>query len=53
MSSIWIVLGLTGTLDLEVEQMNIKTAFLHGEMEEKIYMEQRECFKVKGKESCV
>ena len=28
--------------DLELEQMNVKTSFLHGELEEKIYMKQLE-----------
>ena len=30
MSSIKTVLSLTATLDLEVEQMDVKTTFLHG-----------------------
>ncbi|MCI73890.1 hypothetical protein A2U01_0095154, partial [Trifolium medium] len=29
MSSIRTVLGLAATVDLEVEQMDVKTAFLH------------------------
>ena len=53
MSSIRVVLGLAASLDLEVEQMDVKTAFLHGDLEEEIYMEQPEGFKVKGKEDYV
>ncbi|KAL3835280.1 hypothetical protein ACJIZ3_003671 [Penstemon smallii] len=53
MSSIRIVLGLAASLNLEVEQMDVKTAFLHGDLEEEIYMEQPEGFMVKGKENCV
>lgn len=49
MSSIRNVLGLAASLDLEVEQMDVKTAFLHGDLEEEIYMEQPHSFKVKGK----
>nr|GFD37189.1 retrovirus-related Pol polyprotein from transposon TNT 1-94 [Tanacetum cinerariifolium] len=30
MGSIRVVLGLAASLDLEVEQMDVKTAFLHG-----------------------
>lgn len=40
MSSIWIVLGLAASLDLDVEQLDVKTTFLHGDLEEEIYMEQ-------------
>ena len=53
MSSIRVVLGLAASLDLEVEQMDVKTAFLHGDLDEEIYMEQPEGFEVKGKENYV
>ena len=53
MSSIRVVLGLAASLDLEVEQLDVKTAFLHGDLEEEIYMDQPEGFKVKGKENLV
>ena len=53
MSSIRIILGLAATLDLECEQLDVKTAFLHGELEEEIYMEQPEGFKTKGNENLV
>uniref|UniRef100_A0A2N9IRB9 Integrase catalytic domain-containing protein n=1 Tax=Fagus sylvatica TaxID=28930 RepID=A0A2N9IRB9_FAGSY len=50
MSSIRVILGLTASLDLELEQMDVKTAFLHGDLEEEMYMVQPEGFEVKGKE---
>ena len=53
MSSIRVVLGLAAKLNLEVEQLDVKTAFLHGNLEEEIYMEQPEGFKVPGKEDFV
>ena len=53
MTSIRTVLGLAASLDLEIEQMDVKTAFLHGNLEEEIYMEQPEGFKEKGKEDYV
>ena len=53
MSSIRVILGLVATLDLECEQLDVKTAFLHGELEEEIYMEQPEGFIEKGKEGLV
>ena len=51
--AIQVVLGLAASLDLEIEQMDVKTAFLHGDLEEEIYMEQPEGFRVKGKEDFV
>src|ERR1044072_9459381 len=53
MSSIRTGLSLAATLDLEVEQMDVKTAFLHGDLEEEIYMRQPEGFHVEGKEDYV
>ena len=53
MSSIRVILGLAFALDLECEQLDVKTAFLHGDLEEEIYMEQAKGFKVIGKENIV
>jgi len=53
MTSIRVILGLVASLNLEVEQMDVKTTFLHGDLEEEIYMEQPEGFLVKGKEDYV
>ena len=53
MSSIRVVLSITVRLNLEFEQMDVKTAFLHGDLKEEIYMEQPERFKIKGKENLV
>lgn len=39
MSSIRVVLGMAAAMDLEIEQLGVKTAFLHGDLEEEIYME--------------
>jgi len=49
-TSIWMLLAIVVQLDLELEQMDVKTAFLHGELEEKIYMKQLEGYIQKGKE---
>ena len=53
MSSIRIALGMDASMDLEVEQLDVKTTFLHGDLEEEIYIEQPEGFEVEGKEQLV
>uniref|UniRef100_A0A2N9HFH0 Uncharacterized protein n=1 Tax=Fagus sylvatica TaxID=28930 RepID=A0A2N9HFH0_FAGSY len=45
MSSIRVILGLTASLDLELEQMDVKTAFLHGDLKEEIYMAPKQWYK--------
>ena len=39
--------------DLEFEQLDVKTVFLHGELDEEIYRDQPEGFIVPGKENYV
>jgi hypothetical protein len=46
-------MSLATTFDLEIEQMDVKTTFLHGDLEEEIYMKQPEGFIVKGKQELV
>jgi hypothetical protein len=52
-SSIRAFLGIVAMHDLELEQSDVKTVFLHGELEEEIYMDQPEGFIVPGKEDLV
>ena len=42
LTSIRIILSLATTFDLEVEEMDVKTTFLHGDLDEEIYMKQPE-----------
>ena len=53
MTSIRTVLSIATSMDLEVEQLDVKTTFLHGDLEEDIYMQQLEGFLNKGKEHLV
>ena len=53
MTSIRTVLSIAASMDLEVEQLDVKTTFLHGDLGEEIYMQQSEGFVKKGKEHLV
>ena len=53
MTSIRVVLSLVAADDLHLEQLDVKTTFLHGDLEEEIYMHQLEGYEVKGKENLV
>ena len=48
-TSIRILLAITAQLNLHLEQINVTIAFLHGDLEERILMEQPVGFKDKGK----
>ena len=52
-TSICILFSLAALHDLVVHQMDVKTAFLNGELEEEIYMDQPEGFVVPGQEDKV
>lgn len=51
--SIRLLLSAVVNFDMELEQMDVKTAFLHGILQEKIYMSQPEGFVKKGQEEKV
>ena len=44
---------MAAAMDLKIEQLDVKTTFLHGDLEEEIYMEQPEGFEVAGKEHLI
>ena len=42
------MLGLSALEDWHIEALDVKTAFLYGKLDEEIYMEQPEGFRLKG-----
>ena len=50
-SSIRILLALVAQFNMELVQMDVKTVFLHGDVEEEIYITKPDGFKVTGKEN--
>ena len=53
LTTIQVFLSLTASYGLIVHQMDVKTAFLNGELEEKIYMDQPDGFVANGQEGKV
>ena len=51
--SVRILLAIATKLGLHLHQMDVVTAFLNGDLDETVYMEQPEGFKTKGKENHV
>ena len=52
-TSIRLLLFVAAAFDFEIEQMDVKTTFLHEDLKEEIYMKQPEGFMVKGKKELV
>lgn len=50
MTTIRVVLGLVAVQDLELEQLDVKTPFLHGDLDEELFMHQPKGFIKKGQE---
>ena len=48
-----MLLAIAAKDDLEIHQMDVQSAYLNGELEEEIYMEQPEGFIPEGKEDLV
>ena len=53
MFSIRVILGLAVSMNIELEELDVKTAFLHGDLDGEIFMDQPKGFKVKGMENMV
>jgi hypothetical protein len=53
MGSITIVLALSAQLQLQVFQLDVKTTFLNGELQEEVYVQQPPRYELKGKEKKV
>jgi len=53
MSTIRLVSGMVATENLHLKQLDMKIAFLHGDLKEDIYMSQPEGFIVQGQKNLV
>ena len=51
--SLQVIMALVAHFDLELHQMNVKMAFLNGELEEKVYMKQHKGFSSSASDNLV
>ena len=52
-TSIRLILAIVAIQDLQLEKLDVKTAFLHGSLNEEIYMSQSEGYVLQGDEDKV
>ena len=52
-TSIIVIISLASAFNWKLHQMDVKTAFLNGEVEQEVYIEQPEGFVIHEKESYV
>ena len=50
MTTLRVLFALTAALDLELFQMDVKIAFLHGDLDKELYMKQSEGYVILRKE---
>jgi len=53
MTAIRVIFSIVAAENLHLEQLDVKIAFLHGDLEEEIFMAQPKGFEVQGKENLV
>ena len=53
MMTLRCVLALAAHMDMDLAQIDVKIAFLHGDLQEEIYMQQSEGFEEEGKDKLV
>jgi hypothetical protein len=53
MTSIRTILSLVAVEDLHLQQLDVKRDFIHGDLEEEIYMHQPQWYEVKGNDNLV
>jgi ATP-binding cassette subfamily B (MDR/TAP) protein 1 len=53
LTTIRVVLAICVIFDLHLQQLDVKISFIHGELDEEIYVLQPEGFAEKGKENLV
>jgi len=51
--TVQLLLAIAALEDLDIQSVDVKTAYLYGDLDEEIYMEQPEGFKLPGKENKV
>jgi len=53
MDTVRVILALAANYGWQVQHLDVKSAFLHGVLEEEVYVTQLEGYEVKGKEQYV